>query len=58
MNKRVDPRQGRPTILQRDGVTVTRVGSNLGAEISGVDLRQTLSDQVFQAIEGLWSRTS
>ena len=50
MNERFDPRRERPRILQRDGVTVTRVGSNLGAEISGVDLRRPLSDQVFQAI--------
>ena len=50
MNERFDPRRERPRIFQRDGVTVTRVGANLGAEISGVDLRQPLSDRAFQAI--------
>ena len=39
MNKRMEARQGRPITAQRAGVTVTRVGVNLGAEISGVDLR-------------------
>ena len=51
MNKRMEARQGRPIITQRAGVTVTRVGANLGAEISGVDLRQPLSDDAFRAIE-------
>ena len=30
---------------------MTRVGANLGAEISGVDLRRPLSDEAFRAIE-------
>ncbi len=50
MNERFDPRRERPRIFQRDGVTVTRVGANLGAEISGVDLRQPLPDRVLQTI--------
>ena len=51
MNKRFDSRQGRPVIMERAGVTVTRVGANLGAEITGVDLRQPLPDEAFRAIE-------
>ena len=51
MNKRVEARQGKPIVTQRAGVTVTRVGVNLGAEITGVDLRQPLSDEAFQVIE-------
>ena len=51
MNKPVDPRQGGPITSVRGGVTVNRVGVNLGAEISGVDLRQPLQDEVFHAIE-------
>ena len=51
MNKRVDNRQGRPIIMERAGVTVTRVGANLGAEISGVDLTRPLSDEAFRVIE-------
>ena len=51
MNERVEARQGRPVITQRAGVTVTRVGVNLGAEITGVDLRRPLSDEVFDVID-------
>ena len=51
MNKRFESRQSRPIVMQRAGITVTRVGANLGAEISGVDLRQPLSDDAFGAIE-------
>ena len=51
MNKRVGPGKGRPITMQCGGVTVTRIGVNLGAEISGVDLRQPLSDEAFDAIE-------
>jgi taurine dioxygenase len=51
MNKPFADRRGRPVVMQRAGVTVTRVGANLGAEISGVDLRQPLSDEVLSAIE-------
>ena len=51
MNERVDPHRGRPLTTERAGVTVTRVGVNLGAEISGVDLRQPLSDAAFRVIE-------
>ncbi len=36
---------------QASGITVTRVGANLGAEISGVDLRQPLDDTTFDAIQ-------
>ena len=51
MNERVNPSVARPVMSQRAGVTVARVGVNLGAEISGVDLRQPLSDAQFKAIE-------
>jgi taurine dioxygenase len=52
MNKRFEHRRGRPIVVQRAGITVTRVGANLGAEISGVDLRQPLSIEELSAIEG------
>lgn len=52
MNKRADAGQNRPICTQRAGVTVTRVGVHLGAEISGVDLRQQFSDEAFRVIEG------
>ena len=51
MNKRMDARQGRPLTVERAGVTVTRVGVNLGAEIAGVDLRRALSDEAFAVIQ-------
>jgi taurine dioxygenase len=52
MNKSVNARQGvMPITIERGGVTVTRVGVNLGAEIGGVDLRLPLSDQAFAAIQ-------
>ena len=51
MNKRMERGSGRPITAQRAGVTVTRVGANLGAEISGVDLRRPLPDDAFGAIE-------
>jgi taurine dioxygenase len=52
VNKSVNARQGvMPVTVERGGVIVTRVGVNLGAEISGVDLRQPLSDQAFAAIQ-------
>jgi taurine dioxygenase len=51
VNKPIDSFQGRPIVAQRGGLTVTRVGAYLGAEISGVDLRQPISDAVRDAIE-------
>jgi taurine dioxygenase len=51
MNERVNPSVARPVVSQRAGITVRRVGVNLGAEISGVDLRQPLLDAQFAAIE-------
>ncbi len=50
MNKPVAARQARPLTVECAGVTVTRVGANLGAEISGVDLRAPLSDEVFRVV--------
>jgi taurine dioxygenase len=37
---------------RRAGMTITRAGANLGAEISGIDLRQRLSNEQFSTIEG------
>ena len=51
MSRCSDAGQHRPIRKERAGVIVTRVGVNLGAEISGVDLRQQLSDQALRAIE-------
>jgi taurine dioxygenase len=51
MNERVNPSVARPVISQRADVTVRRVGVNLGAEITGVDLRGTLRDAQLKAIE-------
>ena len=51
MNKPIDSFRGRPIVSQRAGLTVTRVGTNLGAEITGVDLRKPISDEVRDAIE-------
>ena len=51
MNKPIDSFQGRPIVAQHAGVTVTRVGAHLGAEITGVDLRKPMSDEVRDAIE-------
>ncbi len=51
MNERVNPSVARPIVSQSAGLTIRRVGVNLGAEISGVDLRQLLSDAQFAALE-------
>ena len=51
MNKPIDSFQGRPIVAQRAGITVTRVGAHIGAEITGVDLRKPLSDAMRDAIE-------
>ena len=50
MNKPIDPRKGRPIASVRGGVTVNRIGVNLGAEISGVDFA-TSSEEDSRAIE-------
>lgn len=51
MSEPVETFAGKPISVTRAGVTVTRVGANLGAEISGADLTQPLSDEAFEAIE-------
>ncbi len=51
MNKHVESYQGRPIIAQHAGLTISRVGAPLGAEITGVDLRKPMSDEVRDAIE-------
>ena len=59
MNERVNPSVARPVISQRAGVTVRRVGVNLGAEITGVDLRQPLlGRRSSRRSRRRWSRTS
>lgn len=42
---------GRPIVSQEAGVKTTRKGVYLGAEVTGVDLRQPLSKAQFSAIE-------
>lgn len=51
MNKPPAFNQGRPLVTERAGVTATKVGVNLGAEISGVDLRKPLPDAQVKAID-------
>ena len=51
MNKPVDSFQARPIVTQHAGVTVSRVGAHIGAEISGVVLREPMADAVHDAIE-------
>ncbi len=51
MNEQTETLAGKPISVNRAGLTVTRVGVNLGAEISGVDLGQSLSDEHLQAID-------
>jgi taurine dioxygenase len=51
VNQRFEIGRGRPIVTERDGVTVTRRGVHLGAEIGGVDLRRPLSEQAFKAID-------
>jgi taurine dioxygenase len=50
MSERINASVARPVVSQRAGITVRRVGVNLGAEISGIDLRQPLLDAQFEAI--------
>ena len=42
---------GRPLVSESAGVTATRTGVKLGAEISGVDLTKPLRDGQFRAVE-------
>ncbi len=51
MNKPVATPYGKPLVTERAGITVARVGVNLGAEVSGVDLRRPLSDEAYSVIE-------
>ena len=51
MNETVETLAGKPFTVTRAGVTVDRVGANLGAEISGVDLTKPLSDAEFAVIQ-------
>ena len=45
MNKPVGSFQGRPIVAEHGDLTITRVGAHLGAEITGIDLRQGVSDE-------------
>lgn len=51
MNKPLAFNQGKPLATEAAGVTVTKAGVNLGAEISGVDLTRPLSEEQFKAVE-------
>jgi taurine dioxygenase len=51
LNTLVHAKQGRTITVQHGGVTVTRLGAHLGAEISDVDLGQHLSDEAFKVIQ-------
>ena len=51
MNKPISSFQGRPIVAQQAGITITRVGAYLGAEITGIDLRKPMSDEQRDAIE-------
>ena len=51
MNKPFEFNQGKPISTERAGVTVTKVGVHLGAEVRGADLRRPLSSEQFNAIE-------
>ena len=51
MNKPVGSFQGRPIVSQQAGLTITRVGAYLGAEVTGIDLRKPLSDEQHGAVE-------
>jgi taurine dioxygenase len=50
MSERLNPSTARPVVSHQAGITVRRAGVNLGAEISGIDLRQPLLDAQFEAI--------
>ena len=50
MDELANTRRSRPVAVKQHGVTVTRVGANLGAEIGGVDLGQRLTDEAFNVI--------
>ena len=51
MNKHVNAQRLTSLTTVKAGVTATRKGVNLGAEISGVDLRKPLLDEQFKAID-------
>jgi taurine dioxygenase len=51
MNKPLNAWQGTSITEERGGITVNRLGVNLGAEVSGVDLRQPIQEKVFRTIE-------
>jgi alpha-ketoglutarate-dependent taurine dioxygenase len=51
VNKPIHSFQGRPIVSQHAGLTITRVGACLGAEITGVDLRKAISNELGNAIE-------
>jgi taurine dioxygenase len=53
MNKPISSFQGRPIVAERAGVTITRVGAHLGAEVTGVDLRKPISDEQRGAVEAM-----
>ena len=50
MTEQAQTLDARPITYERAGVTVTRIGAHLGAEIGGVDLRAPLSDGALKVI--------
>jgi taurine dioxygenase len=51
VNKPTYSFRGRPIVSQHAGLTITRVGAYLGAEITGMDLRKPISDEMRSAVE-------
>jgi taurine dioxygenase len=51
MNQPFAFNKGKPLTTERAGVSVTKVGAYLGAEIGGVDLRRPLSDAQLKAVD-------
>src|SRR5215831_9537631 len=51
MNKSFAFNQGKPIAREAAGITMTKVGVHLGAEIRGVDLRRALSNEQFKAVD-------
>ena len=51
MHRSIASEQGGAILTEAAGLSVTRLGVSLGAQISGADLRQRLADEAVRAIE-------
>ena len=51
MNQPFAFNKGKPLVTEEAGVIVRKVGVHLGAEVTGVDLREPLSDAQFKVVE-------